>query len=32
MVTAAHLLLLVDDDPAILDLLDGEFTDAGLRS
>ena len=31
MVTAAHLVLLVDDDPAILDLLDGEFTDAGFE-
>ena len=31
MVTAAHLLLLVDDDPAILDLLDGELTDAGFE-
>jgi DNA-binding response OmpR family regulator len=30
MGTAAHLLLLVDDDPAILDLLDGELTDAGF--
>ena len=31
MVTAAHLLLLVDDDPVILDLLDGELTDAGFE-
>ena len=31
MVTAAHLLLLVDDDPVILDLLDGSLTDAGFE-
>jgi DNA-binding response OmpR family regulator len=30
MVSAARLILLVDDDPLMLDLLEAEFTDAGF--